>query len=653
MISWFGAVPGFLLAVVLLVVPGALVALAWGRRGLGVLLLAPPLSLAALALASVVAPLVGVRWSLVPLAGMTLVLITPAFVLRGVGRFPAAPRTSVVDDGSDARMEWVWVLGGWAVAAALGILTFRLGAGRPDAISQSYDAVFHLNALRYIEETGSASPLDLQGMIHAGGFYPSLWHAFASLVMPAVSSSVPAAANLAALSQAVVVWPLGCVLLVRQLLGPRPELLGAAAVLSMGFVAFPWFVLSWGVLWPNALGLALIPAVLACLVSALGVAERDVLGGPVTGVLALGASGLACAAAHPGAFISAVVLGSVLSLAVALQRALRWSREGNWRTGLGQLLATMAVVALGWVVLYSVPGVLLTVSDWAATTTIPAAIGRDLIGGPENTAPALAVSTLILVGALRCLWRSRLWWLVFAYLMSVGLDAVAAGNDSPLSLKLTGFWYNDRYRLASVVPVTGLVLAVVGLGTLATLVVRCVNRRWSRTTPIPVLAVLILVGLISEGYGLGEHANFLSIRYLLAENDPSDSLVSPAEQQFLTGLGHYVPKDALVLGTPWDGSSLAWALGDRRVVYPHFSGPRTAAERYLNDHLRDAATDPAVCPAVRQTGAAYVLNMGATFSPPLLVPVEYPGMQRLARQPGFALVVGTNTAQMYKITACG
>lgn len=244
MISWFGAVPAFLLAAGLLVVPGALVAMGWGRRGLGVLLLAPPLSLAAFALASVVAPLVGVRWSLVPLAGMTLVLTTPALVLRGVGRLPAAPRTSVVDDGSDARMEWVWVLGGWAVAAALGILTLRLGAGRPDAVSQSYDAVFHLNALRYIEETGSASPLDLQGMIHAGGFYPSLWHAFASLVMPAVSGSVPAAANLATLSQAVVVWPLGCVLLVRQLLGPRPELLGAAAVLSMGFVAFPWSVLS-------------------------------------------------------------------------------------------------------------------------------------------------------------------------------------------------------------------------------------------------------------------------------------------------------------------------------------------------------------------------------------------------------------------------
>jgi len=651
LITWLGAVPGFLAAGALLLTPGAFVALAWRRRGLVVLLLAPPLSLAAIAFGSVVAPLVALRWSLAPLVVTSFVFAVPGLVLQRLARDRPTREKVAVDD---AHGTWRWVLGGGAVAGALGALTFSLGIGRPDAVSQSYDAVFHLNALRYIEETGSSSPFHLQSMINASGLYPSVWHALASLVIPVVSGSIPAAANLSSLAVVVVVWPLGCVLLVRQLLGPMPMQLAAAAVLSMGFVSFPWFVLSWGVLWPNTLGIALIPAVLGCLLSALGAAERDVLGGPAAGVLALGASAVACAAAHPGAFISAVVLGSVVALVVAVQRAVRWSRRGNRRAaGVGQLLATVLVVAVGWAVLYRVPGVLNTTTDWPATTTVPAELVRHLVGGPDNTAPEYAVSALVLVGAVRCLRCPRLCWLVPAYLVSIGLDVVAAGIDSPLSEELTGFWYNDRYRLAAVVPVTGVALAVVGLGTLVTLLLRLTKHRWTWAGPVPVLGVLILVGAVSGGYGIGAHANFLAIRYLHAENDPSDSLVSPAEQQFLSRLGDYVPPNALVAGTPWDGSSLAWALGDRKVLYPYFAGRRTAAEQYVADHLRDATTDPAVCPAVRQTGVQYVLSLGATFSPPLLHPGGYLGLHDLSGDPGFELVVGDGAAQLYKITACG
>jgi len=590
-----------------------------------------------------------------PVVWMTVVLAGPGLVLRWLVRHRRTRSVATPEPAAGGAGTWQWVVGGWAVAGVLGALTFRLGIGRPDAISQSYDAVFHLHALRYIEETGSSSPLDLERMIYASGSYPSLWHALASLVMPTVSGSIPAAANLTALSVAVVVWPLGCVLLVRQLLGPRPALLGAAAVLSMGFVGFPWFVLSWGVLWPNSLGIALVPSVLACLVSVLGVAERDVLGGPAMGLLALVASAAACAMAHPGAFISAVVLGSALALVVALQRAVRWSRQGHRVNGLAQLGGTVLVVLAGWALLYAVPGVRNTSSDWPASTTIPAELVRHLVGGPGNTAPEYAVSLLVLIGAVRCLWCSRLRWLVPAHLASVGLDVLAAGNDSPFIQQLTGFWYNTRYRLAAVVPVTGVVLGVVGMSAVAALVLHLAKRGGSTTVPypLPVLGVLVVVGVLSRGYGLGTHADFLAIRYLFAETDPARSLVSPAEQQFLAQLDRYVPPDALLVGDPWDGSSLAWAIGDRQVVYPHFTGGRTAAQVYLANHLREAARDPAVCPAVRQTGATFVLSFGPEFSPPLLFPGGYPGILDFEAGPGFELVASAGAAQLYRITGCG
>ena len=636
MITWLGAVPGFLAAAALVLLPGAVVAAAWLRRGLPTLLLAAPLSLAVVAVASVGAPLVGLRWTPIPIAVVALVAAAPGVVLGRRGH--AVPWSG-----------WVAVLGGWAVAGALAAVTFRLGIGRPDAVSQSYDAVFHLNALRYVAETGSASPRDLTGMTGATGFYPSLWHAVAALVVPAAGGSVPAAANLTSMAVALVVWPLGSALLTRQLLGPRPVPVGAAAVLSMAFVSFPWFPLSWGVLWPNTLGIALIPAVLACLLSALGVARDDLLGGPWQAVAALSATGVACADAHPGAFVSALVLGAILALATAITRCTHSRGQSTAGAGVLQLLVTLAGVALVGAALFLVPGIRNTAADWAATTTVGRATWRELIGGPDATAPAYTVALLTLVGALACLTRARLWWLVPAHAASVGLDALAAGTDAPISQELTGFWYNDRYRLAAVVPVTGTLLAVVGVGALAA----ALARRTRANRAVLAAALLALAAVPTRAFGLGAHADFLAVRYLLAEDSPTASLLSPAEQAFLRDrLPRDVPPGAVIAGDPWDGSSLAWAIGDRDVLFRHFNGRFTPDQRYLADHLRDAATDPRVCPALRDTGVRYVLSLGPLFDPPLLTPTGWGGIQAIDGQPGFTLVAAEGTARLYEVTAC-
>ncbi|MEO6899171.1 MAG: DUF6541 family protein, partial [Mycobacteriaceae bacterium] len=394
-ITWIGSVPVLLMGALGVLAPGAVIALAWRQRGLAVLLLAAPLTLAVTAVMTVLAPVVGLRWSELPVLALTAVLAVAGLVLR------RRPGRHSGPDGSESRGRAAlgWVVGGIGGAAALAALTFRLGIGRPDAVSQSYDAVFHLNALRYITETGSASPLDLNGMIgRSGGFYPSLWHACAVLLVPLTGGEVPVAANLTALLIAGLLWPLSCVFLVRQLLNPPAVLLAAAAVLSMAFVGFPWFTLSWGVLWPQTLGIALIPAVLACALSALGVAREDVLGGPVMGVLALGAAAVACAAAHPGAVISAFLLASVLALATALDRVQRWWRRGRL-LALGQLAGTVVALAVVWWLLFTTPGIRNTTTNWAATTTVTRAVLRHLVGAPNGTAPAYLVSALVLVGA--------------------------------------------------------------------------------------------------------------------------------------------------------------------------------------------------------------------------------------------------------------
>lgn len=661
MITWIGAVPALALGALGLLGPGAAIALGWRLRGLAVLLLAAPLTLAVTAVTSIVAPLVGLRWSELPVLALTALLAVAGLALR---RRPGRPgrHGPYAPTQTGTRAALGWVAGGVAAAAALAALTFRLGIGRPDAVSQSFDAVFHLNALRYITETGSSSPLDLRGMIgRSGGFYPSLWHACAVLLLPITGGEAPAAANVTALLIAGLLWPLSCVFLVRQLVNPPAVLLGAAAVLSMAFVGFPWFTLSWGVLWPQTLGIALIPAVLACALSVLGVARDDVLGGPGMGGLALGAAVVACGAAHPGALISAFLLASVLALATAVDRVLGWWRRGVL-LALGQLVGTVIGLAAVWALLFTTPGVRNTTTNWAATTTVARAVLRHLVGAPNGTAPAYLVSALVLVGAVRALSSRRLWWVVVAQLLSIGVDALAAGTDAPVSQYLTGFWYNDRYRLAAVVPVTGVVLAVVGLGVLAQVVVRLSSseraKRVLRARLVPTwAAVVVLLGLLGAAtgaYGSGTHANFLAIRYLFAENTTPDSLLSTDEQAFLAGPVHQlVPPDVTIAGTPWDGSSLAWAVADRPVLYPYLNQRLTSAQSTIADHLRDVATDPAVCPALRATGVRYALTLGPLFAPPLIFPGGYGGIRDLDAVPGFEKVAGSGTMALYRITACG
>ena len=77
-----------------------------------------------------------------------------------------------------------------------------------------------------------------------------------------------------------VVWSAGCVLLARQALGPRPVVTAAAAIFSAGFTAMPYLLSGYGTLWPNLLGMALVPGTCWPPWSSLaGLGVQDAFGG--------------------------------------------------------------------------------------------------------------------------------------------------------------------------------------------------------------------------------------------------------------------------------------------------------------------------------------------------------------------------------------
>ena len=73
--SWSAAIAPFTVAVLALIVPGAVVVFAgWGARRLAVWFLAPALSLAVLAVAAVISDVVGLAWGPLPIAIVTVLV---------------------------------------------------------------------------------------------------------------------------------------------------------------------------------------------------------------------------------------------------------------------------------------------------------------------------------------------------------------------------------------------------------------------------------------------------------------------------------------------------------------------------------------------------------------------------------------------------
>lgn len=177
--TWLDLAAATAVAVALVFVPGLALTFAAGLRGLWVAALAAPAGVTVIGVAAVASPMMGQGWSVSSVAIVTVVAAVVLFALRALvwRRQPA---------DSTLRGRGVFVFAAVAIAVAVTTVQLVLMIGAPDSISQTFDNVFHLNAVRYILDHGNASPLFVASMTSAGApasFYPTGWHAIASLVV--------------------------------------------------------------------------------------------------------------------------------------------------------------------------------------------------------------------------------------------------------------------------------------------------------------------------------------------------------------------------------------------------------------------------------------------------------------------------------------
>jgi len=137
-VTWWETIPTFLVVLTFGLVPGLLLSILLGLRGMALVGSAPAFSITSVALASIIAPILGMPWGLVPLALTTLVLAIIVTAFR-VGWHRMRPHPPIPQDSS-RLMLWAGI--GVAFAAVAIGIRFVVIFWDPENISRTYTNIF-------------------------------------------------------------------------------------------------------------------------------------------------------------------------------------------------------------------------------------------------------------------------------------------------------------------------------------------------------------------------------------------------------------------------------------------------------------------------------------------------------------------------------
>ncbi|ROR95749.1 hypothetical protein EDD28_0311 [Salana multivorans] len=604
------------------------------------------MSVAAVGIASIVASMLGVRWGILPLLVVVVVL---ALIAALGGRFTRRWRVAVLDRGElISGNAWVALLAVPVAALVIGFWTLH-GFGAPDAFNQTWDNVFHLSAIQYILENGDASSLTILSMTwNEGpyGFYPATWHALASLVAEVTGASPMVAANATNLVIASLVWPLSATALTLTLLRPGVKTALVAGLVFAGFSGFPYLLLEYGVLYPNFLSYALIPAVLALLAAFLGVGTYRLT--TTFRGLGLGLMGLVgVALAHPngGMLVAAIALVPIgfvaFRVGVPLWRARRWGR-----------LALLGAAAVCLLLVYCVAwGKLRPAEGWPPVEQVPQAVGELIFQSGYARPAAWGISVLAVVGAVTLVRRrSPSSWLVGGWALVGVLFVIVASVDSERLRWFTGVWFNNTPRLAAALPLVVAPVAVYG----AQVTWRWIRTRLPRETPrsrvllVGALCAALLVATVvrtaqsSSGW----------IASLMRVVDDARAL-NPDEFALIERLPDTVGDDALLAVNPFYGGSFAYPLVGVDVTWHHLGHGPDADVDLIDFGLSTAEPGDEVCQAVIDSGVTHVLDFSGNPMAPNNPNAELPGLENLADSDVVELVDSQGDAKLWAITGCG
>lgn len=627
--SWMETIPTFVAAIAVIFLPGALTLVLGGARKFSVLALAAPITLSYAGIFAIIFGLLHIPFHLYTFFAASVCAALAVGIMRLlwhklylIPREKPVKQTLIMEHGIyrgglSKSLSMLLVIAGFCIGVFFIVRRLVRAFGSPDHVTQLFDNLYHINAIRHIAETQNGSALTIGNLTETSrAFYPAAMHDLFALVFQAGNVPLTASLYVCIIVFSALVWPIGAMFLISRIVGARPFPLAITGILAAGFSAYPYAPLSLGVLYSFFAAIAVLPTALGLVIEALGLTTRK-QAHPVVPVfwLMLVLPGLALA--HPSVFIAFLLFAVPLFTARTLRELITWRLRGGPRkpalTWLAYSFTFGIIFTILWIKIR--PGDLVV---WPAIQSTAQAIGEVIASAPSGAVAAWIVMFFTIVGVYVILrWQRDKWWVLFGYTIGAILHIFASSwGSGPLRTFLVGTWYHDPHRPLSFLPLVTLPVVIIG----AEAVYRWIllrargiypkirkekNYRWFSASLAGVLCVITAV--VSQAGTLTKVTNAITGANMLTAES---ALLTTDKNELLHKIGEYVPEDETIMVDPLTGASFAYAISDRKVLPPHVFGKRSDEEQYLIDHWYEAAFNPKVCEYIRDMKAYWMLDFG-------------------------------------------
>ncbi|MGV0750833.1 DUF6541 family protein [Mycolicibacter minnesotensis] len=638
---------GMVAALLLLVLPGALVAAGAGLNWPLAVALGPALTYGVVGLAIVPFGAVGIPWNAVT-AVAALVVVGAAIYGLARGTRSLLERRPGVHVAAPSPALWPILT--VAAGTLLGVLLIGWAAvrGIPDwqSIPSTWDAVWHANTVRFILDTGQASPTHMGELrnveTHAALYYPSAFHALTAVLCQLTGAAPTTGYTLAGLAASVWLFPVSAALLTWNLLqrvtstAVTAVSAATAAALSASFTALPYVEFGTAAM-PNLVAYGLVAPAFALITAVRTL--RDRMGVAVLALL--------------GVF-SVHLTGGVVTVLLLTAWWLCPPDGALWNPLRGKRRDTLALAGVliptGLLLLPQ----LLSVRKQAEIIAGHAFLTHE--GRKSGLRDALLMHTrhlndfpiqyalvaLTALGAALLVARKVWWPLALWAVLAVGVVQSSAPLGGPVGAVVgtfTDLFYSDPRRIMAAMTLLLVPMAGVGLATLAGLMSKPIGAR-ARPVLTGLLLVTATVGL--AWHYLPRHAFLFGDKYDSVMVDARD-LQAYAYLADLPGAHDTVIGNANV-----DGSAWMYAVADLHPLWTHYDYPQQQGpgpERFVFwAFADDADTDPRVAAAVHDLNIRYVL-----ISSPTVRGFSLPdGLVSLEKSRSWAKIYDNGGASIYE-----
>jgi D-galactosaminyltransferase len=646
---WFGT----LIALFLLIAPGAIVARITQLTWPVAVAVGPALTYGVVALAIIPFGAVGIPWNgwtaLAALAAVCLVMTGLRLLLTGY-------RDTEAEARGIGRLPALTVAAGVLLGALLIMWAAYRGIVHWQSIPSTWDAVWHANEVRFILDTGQASSTHMGELrnveTHQPLFYPSVFHALTAVFCQLTGAAPTTGYTLTSVAASVWLFPSSAAMLTWFLLRPRISewrTAGAAATsaaMSASFTSVPYVEFGVAAM-PNlaAYGVAIPTFVLITSTCK----HRDRIPAAVLALVGILSVHLT------GGFIVILFL-------------MAWWLFDAWRHPVRGRLADILILAL-----VAVPTALILAPQFTGVLH-----QADIIAGhafpsfksvKQGVIDALLLHTrhlndfptpygLIMLSAIgmAILLYKRIWWPPVLWLvLTVATIYSGAPFHNPLGAAIEGFsqfFYNDPRRLSGVVtmlvtPMAGIAVFAMVLAAVA-LAKRLAQRLTKRFTRLPAavwvsatVVLLVVTTVLTARHYLYRHLVLFGDKYDSVIIDQKD-LDAMAYLASLPGARTTVIGDSNVDGTAW-----MYAVADLHPLWTHYDFPQQIGPGYYRFNFwayADVDADPRGAEAVRALNIRYILT-----SIPTVKGFKVPdGLVSLDKSKSWAKIYDNGEARIYE-----